>query len=167
MSNNEQTNSGDPVVNIPATLNEVQALIACIETAKKEYSIKGSKNKKGAIIVQVLLIVLSALTTIFIGWKSANNNINLTNLALICSAIVASLNVIIAFFDYKELWVQYKVSRNDLTMLRAELNFISASEDGKVTKKQLLVIFEEYKNICNRTNQAYQQLRMAKDSVDK
>lgn len=164
----QQTPSNE-VNEIQATTKEIYALIQCLEGAAKEYGEKGSKNKKGAIVVQVLLIVLSALTTIFIGWKATGDvpNIFLINLALICSAVVAGLNVINAFFDYRELWAQYKVSRNQLQILLSELNYIRASGDEKVTKSQLGEIFTKYKDICEQTNKTYQQLRTAKDTTEK
>lgn len=167
---NEQANQPNQVEkDIPASAKEIEALKQCLETAVGEYSIKGSRNKKGAIFIQVSLVLLSALTTIFIGWKPTGNSTNVLviNLGLICSAVVASLNVINAFFDYRELWAQYKVSRNQLKILLSELNFLRASGDENVTKKQLAEIFERYKDICDQTNKTYQQLRTAKDSTEK
>ena len=167
MQNQQTTPNG--VTEIRATTKEIDALMQCLEVASKDYANKGSKNKRGAIFVQVLLIVLSALTTIFIGWKATGDapNLFLINLGLVCSAVVAGLNVINAFFDYRELWAQYKVSRNQLRILLSELNYIRASGDENVTKSQLGEIFAEYKNICEQTNKTYQQLRMAKDSTEK
>lgn len=109
---------------LPATPKEIDALADCLKVASINYASRGSKNKRGTILVQVFLILLSALTTIFIGWKTTNNgpNLFLINLGLICSAIVGGLNVINAFFDYRELWAQYKVSGNQLDMLLSELN---------------------------------------------
>lgn len=166
---NEQRNQADDAANDTlATLAEIEALKKCLESETGDYTNKGRKNKKGAILIQILLVLLSALTTIFIGWKPEDNksNVFLINLGLICSAVVAGLNVTNAFFDYRELWAQYNVSRNQLRMLLSELSILQASGDGNVTKKQLTEIFERYRGICDETNKTYQQLRMAKDSTE-
>lgn len=169
---NEQPQTGgnptDPSTGISVTTKEIEALKSCIETAMAEYARKGRRNKKGAIAVQIILIILSAFTTILIGWKFEDKqpSILLTNLALICSAIVAGMNVVNAFFDYKELWGQYKAARNQLNMLLSELCYLQASGEGNITQTQLGGIFDQYKSICENTNKVYQQLRMAKDSTE-
>ncbi len=169
MQNDEEKKVDNSPVDTLATTAEIDTLKELIEAAIGEYSNKGHKNKKGAVIVQGALISLSALTTIFLGWKFPNSKTNfiLINLALVSSSVVSGLNVINAFFDYKDLWAQYKVSRNQLKTLRAELLYIQASYNDKITKNQVKEIFEKYKNICNETNTTYQQLRMAKDGTEK
>jgi len=168
-ASNEPAKPADPPKPVIATPNEINALRRFIEATAKEYSEKGRRNKRGAIIVQILLVCLSALTTIFLGWKFENDykSIFLLNLSLICSSVVSGINVILAFFDYKELWAQYKVSRNKLKVLSCELDYLQASRPEGVTKKLVDEIFDRYVKVCEDTNQTYHQLRMAKDGTEK
>ena len=150
-----------------ANPHQVEALKKCIEDHISVFKVKGRRNKKGAIIVQTFIIVLSASTTIFIGWKISpeNDDISATliNFALITSAVTTGLTMLYNFFDYKELWAQYKIAANELEAILYELIYL---QDLPIEKKDLDRIFDSYSSICKNTNSAYKQIRIAKDTTN-
>jgi len=150
---------------IPANCRQVEVLKKCIEEQIKVFRAKGRSNKKGAIIVQTFIIILSATTTIFIGWKIGSKNESsptLINFALITSAVTTGLTMLYNFFDYKELWAQYKIAANELEAILAELTYLQGWE---IQKKDLDRIFDSYSSVCKSTNSAYKQIRMSKDTT--
>lgn len=161
----------DPMKEIPVSAQQMTALKNCIIEKTKTLGDKGRRNKTGAIIVYILIISFSAATTILIGWKAGvTDNLTATtntlvNLALICSAVTTGLNMFYNFFDYKDLWVHYKASRNELLEILSELEYLEASGLENISQKQLNDLFNRYKDICANTNKFYLQLRMQSDKT--
>ena len=158
-NNEEPLKKGNAVRAMP---EQITAFEECIVAKVETFKIKGRKNKQGAIIVQIAIIVFSAATTIFIGWKTKPENVTLVNFALVCSAVTTGLTMLYNFFDYKDLWVQYKTGKNEFESLLAEVKYYKASG---ITKQQLDALFAKYSDISNNVNTAYKQIRMAKDST--
>ncbi len=144
----------------PDTQLQVNALKNCINTKINEFSRKGTRNKRGAVIAQVTFVISSLITPIFIGWKGENGNtINLlVNLGLISSAFAAACSGLQTFFDWKELWTNYKVSRNGLQTIIAELDYLSSY--ANISPQTMDDFFDRYKDICARMDENYKNLRM-------
>lgn len=141
----------------PVTERQVNALKDCIKSKINTYSSKGTKNKKGAIIAQIVLVLCSILTPIFIGWKDAPKV--LVNLALISSAITTACSSLQAFFDWKELWTSYKVSKSALETIIAEIDYLVSLGYNKITQADLSNFFDRYKDICSKMDENYKNLR--------
>src|SRR3954463_10411913 len=112
----ETTSEANTEVNIQDKIESLRkSIIRQIETL----SLKARKNKFGAAAAQSCIIVFSVTTPILIGWEPEYKI--LKNFALICSAITAGGNMIYNFFSYRDLWIEYKISRNDFITLLAEV----------------------------------------------
>jgi hypothetical protein len=144
----------------PVSREQIKALRDCIEAKIRSYGTKGTKNKKGAASVQVIIIVFSVITPILIGWKTDEQTAILyKNWALAASTITAGFSTLHDFFDYKELWTQYKVSRNGMETISAELNYLESS--GTLTQRKMDELFERYIKICSETDGFYRDVRLA------
>lgn len=122
---------------------------------------KSRANKIGASIFKLVIVVSSVLTPILIGWKDGSQQ--LINLGLISSAVTAGATALYNFYDNKDLWVQFKVSRNELEALLAELNYLEAVGLAYFTQAQLELLFNRYVAICSETNVFYRTTRLAPD----
>lgn len=150
----------------PVTKEQIKALQKCLEDKIALFGEKGTKNKKGAAILQFCVITFSVATPILIGWKSDSpTSLLLANLALASSALSAGTNTLYNYFDYKDLWVQYKVARNELESIVAELQYLESSGLENVTQSQIAVLFKNYVQVCADTNSFYCETRLARDDV--
>jgi len=113
----------------PVTQEQIAALRKCIQSKMDLFSKKGTKSKLGASVVKFVIIASSVLTPILIGWKGGDDKSveHLVNLALISSAIGTGATALYNFFDYKDLWTQYKAARNELESNLAELDYLYSS----------------------------------------
>jgi|GEM_PF-2838209 len=146
----------------PVTERQVNALKECIDKKILAYGTKGTKNKKGAIIAQFILIICSVLTPIFIGWNEGTSKL-LVNLALISSAITTACSSLQVFFDWKELWTNYKVARNELETIIAEIDYQVAIGYDKIDQETMQKFFERYKAVCFKMDESYRSIRASVD----
>lgn len=146
---------------IAALRDKIQSLKNSVEWEIKTLTIKGRKNKFGASVVQSFIILFSVATPILIGWKPGNDT--LKNLALICSAITAGGTMIYNFFSYRDLWVEYKISRNDFITLLAEVDYVEASGIENIKDEQIDKLFQKYLKIRTEIGKNYRRIRSEKD----
>lgn len=153
---------------IPVTQEQIDSLKRCITEKIKSFKEKRKRNKIGAIVVQSLLIVFSILTTVLIGWKnqnpeSAGLKVDLTNLALLASALTAGLAALDKFFDYKALWVEFNVSIAALQSANSRLNYLSALGIGRLKQNQIEEVYNLYESTCSNMGKSYQKIRYEKN----
>ncbi len=153
----------DPIVVVSA--HQIKALRCCINKAIEKDTIKLNHNKIGACIVNPVIIIFSVASPIFIGWTTENKyDLELLrNLALVCSAITAGSTMFYNFFDYKDLWVRYKVSTFELESLLCELDYLEAAGIANIEQAELDELFEKYQTICKETNKMYKKIRLEND----
>ena len=144
------------------TEKQVIALKDCINAKISSFRIKGTKNKKGAISAQIILVFCSVLTPIFIGWKGEHTV--LINLALISSAITTACSSLQAFFDWKELWTNYKFSKNGLETIIAEIDYLVSLGYDKINQDDMSNFFGRYKEICAKMDESYKSLRISENN---
>ncbi|TDN39266.1 DUF4231 domain-containing protein [Hymenobacter sp. UV11] len=151
----------------PVTQEQIAALRNCVNRKIEEFNGKGRRNKYSAAIVKVLIVAASVATPILIGWKGVDGKTveQLVNWALITSAIASGATTLYNFFDYKDLWAQYKVARNELASILAELDYLKESglKNINVTQQQMEILFKKYIQVCTDTNSFYRETRLAKD----
>src|SRR5690242_8559067 len=80
----------------------------------KHFDAEASKNYKGLFWLRLAVIALSALTTIAVGlstegWKPADQH-TIKNVALILSAAVTAFAAWETFWNYRALWVRYRLT---------------------------------------------------------
>jgi hypothetical protein len=150
----------------PVTESQVLALKNCIASKINSFKNKGTKNKRGAIAAQVILIGFSVITPVLIGWKNDNGEAFtvLVNLALISSGITAACSSLQAFFDWKELWTNYKVSKNGLETIIAEMDYLISSGYENINQQAMQDFFNRYKDICAKMDESYKNLRTEDNS---
>ncbi len=150
----------------PVTESQVLALKNCITSKINSFKNKGTKNKHGAIAAQVILIVFSVITPVLIGWKNDKGEAFtvLVNLALISSGITAACSSLQVFFDWKELWTNYKVSRNGLETIIAEMDYLISSGYENINQQAMQDHFTRYKEICAKMDESYKQSRTNNDN---
>jgi len=150
----------------PVTESQVLALKNCITSKINSFKNKGTKNKRGAIAAQVILIVFSVITPVLIGWKNDKGEAYtvLVNLALISSGITAACSSLQIFFDWKELWTNYKVSKNGLETLIAEMDYLISSGYENINQKDMQEHFNRYKEICAKMDESYKHSRTSNDN---
>jgi hypothetical protein len=144
------------------TERQVNALKDCINAKISSYSNKGTRNKKGAISAQIILVLGSVLTPIFIGWKDGHSV--LLNLALISSAITTACSSLQAFFDWKELWTNYKFSKSGLGTIIAEIDYLVSLGYDKINQDDMSNFFSRYKEICAKMDESYKSLRTSENN---
>lgn len=151
----------------PVTAKQLAALRKCVESKIAYYDSKGRRNKYSAAAIKILIVSSSVLTPILIGWKDATiEQVQLGNYALVSSAVAAGTTALYNFFDYKDLWTQYKVSRNELETILAELDYLEESGQENITQQQMELLFKSYVRVCADTNSFYRETRLAKDEAD-
>lgn len=148
---------------IQAKLSSLKKLIS--ETIAS-YKSKRKRNKIGAIAVQSLSILFSFGTTVLIGLKlvdTAGESIDISNFALVISALATGIVALDKFFDYKALWIGYNVSIANLKSLDKKLEYLSSGGAKSVPLRDLDNMFEQFELICSNMNRTYQEIRMSKD----
>jgi Protein of unknown function (DUF4231) len=140
---------------------KIKSLRKSIEDEIKTLTIKGRKNKYGATVAQSCIIIFSVATPILIGWEP--EYAILKNLSLICSAITAGGTMIYNFFSYRDLWIEYKISRNDFITLLAEVDYLESSGIKNIKKEEVDRLFEKYIQIRLETGKNYRRIRSDKD----
>jgi hypothetical protein len=153
------------------TIEKINSLRKSITSKMDVLTYKGKRNKTGATIAQTCIIVFSVATPILIGWKTGadwkpENIALLVNLALICSAVTAGGNMLFNFFDYKELWVEYKNAKNELLLLLSELDYLESSGTENIKPEQVDAIFQKYLAICLEIGRNYRRIRSTKDTAE-
>ncbi|WP_163410135.1 SLATT domain-containing protein [Flavobacterium ajazii] len=148
---------------ISTTEEKINSLRNSVTNKIKVLTHKGKKNKIGASAAQICIIIFSVATPILIGWKTTDNTM-LTNIALICSAITAGGNMLFNFFDYKDLWIEYKISKNEFITLLAELDYLEASGIENIKHEQIDLLFQKYLTICLEIGKNYRRIRSTKNN---
>ncbi|MBN9297921.1 MAG: DUF4231 domain-containing protein [Filimonas sp.] len=150
----------------PVTEKQVMALKNCITSKIDSFRHKGIKNKRGAIAAQVILISFSVITPILIGWKNSKGDLYpvLINLALISSGITAACSSLQVFFDWKDLWANYKVAKNGLETIMTELDYLISSDYENITQQDMRDFFNRYKDICAKMDESYKNVRTSDDN---
>jgi Protein of unknown function (DUF4231) len=150
----------------PVTESQVMALKKCITSKINSFRNKGTKNKRGAIAAQIILITFSLITPVLIGWKNDEEEVIrvLVNLALISSGITAACSSLQAFFDWKELWANYKVSKNGLETIIAEMDYLTSSGYENINQQAMQDFFNRYKEICAKMDESYKSMRASDEN---
>jgi hypothetical protein len=150
------------------TQEQIEALKKCVQSKIDLFSKKGERSKLGAAAVKFVIIASSVLTPILIGWKGIDGKSieQLVNYALISSAVGTGATALYNFFDYKDLWTQYKAARNELEVILAELDYLEASGLVNITQQQMALLFKSYVQVCADTNSFYREIRLAKDDSE-
>ncbi|OYU79927.1 MAG: hypothetical protein CFE23_11775 [Flavobacterium sp. BFFFF1] len=149
----------------PALIPKAQldAFKTLISEKIKKFRRKRRKNKIGAIIVQVLLILFSFGTTVLIGWKIGTKDENikdgLINIALVLSTLATALTALDKFFDYKPFWIMYGVSISKLELVEAKLSMLVPNADGAVDGAAFDAVFKEFESVCGLMSSFYNEVR--------
>jgi hypothetical protein len=140
---------------------KINSLKNSVEHEIKTLTVKARKNKYGATIAQSCIIVFSVATPILIGWEPEYRL--LKNLALICSAVTAGGTMIYNFFNYRDLWVEYKISRNEFITLLAEVNYLESSGIKNIKEEKVDELFKKYIQIRLEIGRNYRRIRSDND----
>lgn len=87
------------------------------------------------------------------------------NIAFTLSAAVSLMSALDTFFNYKELWIRYQVTVNDLHELRFDLEYLLAQGIQNVKEEELDELYERYQIILKETNSSWSELRKEKKST--
>jgi hypothetical protein len=140
-----------------------------IEERMNRFKRKRARNKIGAVVVQSLQVIFSTLTTVLIGWNlkdldtKAITVASVTNMALLTSALAASLGVLDKFFDFKALWISYNISLSRLRTVHAKTEYYEALGASNIAQQQLHDLFMEFEGVCTGMDQKYEDIRSEKD----
>lgn len=134
-----------------------------IEETIISYRKKRLRNKIGAIIAQISMIIFSGATTVFIGWQFAEKQTNpcLLNIALIMSALTTGMGALDKFFDYKSFWVRYNVSIQQLKSILDKAEYWEMM--GKLTPDKIEELYNKYDAVCSEMLRSYESIRTEKD----
>ena len=113
-----------------------------------------------ALGLRLVVIVFSATITVLLGIKgiAKENDFWLADVALILSAAVTALGSWEGLVGYRELWIQFSVTRNRLRSLQFQLDCWKA--DGCPDSEKMLRAFsDQYQKILDENNTAWLGVR--------
>jgi hypothetical protein len=129
----------------------------------KLFTEKTNQSFRTVKIFKVTNVLLSALITIVLGvnlkWFGANNegayliaaqySMIAKDVALILGAILTLLGTLAIFWDIEKYWLQNKVTKQQLKILRNELNYLK-NRETPITQDELDRIFNKFQNIMRQ-----------------
>ena len=99
-----------------------------LETLIKKYTTDRNRHKRNALYVKIWIANLSAGAIILLGWKSAEFQDLLKNMALVLNAVITILVAYEAFFEPRKLWVRETIILSRLKDIERDLKFDLAME---------------------------------------
>lgn len=150
----------------------IEVLEKDIQERIKSFRDRTENNKIKAGRVVLFTGALSALTTVLIGISSIISGSHphyskaLSILALITSSSIPVLHGWDAFFNHKNLWMQYMNTLTGLYDLETDINHIKKNMEDKKEKKTIEMsqdiindLYLRYKSILQETNQTWIGMR--------
>ncbi|TAA73935.1 MAG: Protein of unknown function (DUF4231) [Candidatus Electronema aureum] len=126
----------------------------------KSFEEKRTFNRKMSSYLNMTLIIISALITIFLGIEQDTYKIFFKNLALVLSASLTVLSTLDSFFNYKKLWVKYTDTTNDLKALKTDILYSCIKSDENISEQVIDKFYDRYISILKDTNQHWIQSRL-------
>jgi hypothetical protein len=125
-----------------------------------------SENRKQAIRLKFVSLIVASSTTILLGLNGFNTQGKLIvqNTAFILSAITAFLTAVDTFFNYRGLWIRYNATLNELYELRDNLEYLCTDEATNISKEDVDKLYQKYQTILNETNNSWKELRKEQNS---
>ena len=88
----------------------------------KKYDDRKDLSRGFAIGIKLITAILGAIVTVLLGWRfEGDPPLVLSNLALICGAIIAVMNTIDTFWSFSAKWANYKAVCTELIFLQMEV----------------------------------------------
>jgi hypothetical protein len=140
--------------------DRMRILLENIKVTKEYYRRQKNQHKTGTVLVNTFTILASGMSTIFIGWKPADDG--LLNWALVTSTIATAIILLNSVFDYKNVWVTYKVAILELNLLADKVKSCCPMVETKLDDFE-----QQYENICERVTSEYKRIRTAAPGVQK
>jgi hypothetical protein len=131
-----------------------------LEHSISVFHVRRDAYRKKAWCVKAILIACGILITSLLGINGirSDSDFLLSNCALVISAIATGLTSYESFSGYRELWIQYTVTVNQLYHLKFELDYWKADgqNDGA---KRLREFADEFEHILAETNNKWLDVR--------
>jgi len=126
---------------------------------------KADRNKLKASLVSVSSAVLGASITIFLGLQIDSETNLLKNMALVFGALIAIINALESFFNFRSLWVKQKVTLLQLYTLRNEIDFYRSGleENDEISERKVTGLFRDYQKIWETASSEWIRLRREQD----
>jgi hypothetical protein len=73
-----------------------------------------------------------------------------------------------SFFSYKDLWIKYTETTNDLKELKSNLEYLKSGNIESISEVQIDALYSRYTNILKNSNANWSSVRNSKtDNKDK
>lgn len=155
---------------VPVNEGQLEAIKNCVTETLTSYKIKRIRNKAGAIFVHLATILLSITTTIILGWQlvnvetnSSHDKLDLTNLALVLSALTTGISTLDSVFDYRALWVGYNIGVSKLKSVLSKLEYLKSIGAQNLEQEQIEDLYNRYDMICSSMEKDYKDIRTSNE----
>jgi len=127
---------------------------------------RAAANRQRGFQLKMLVMGLSALTTVLLGLKGFDAfwGIGIQNLALVSSALVSMFAAWDAFFNYRANWLAQQTAVGHLKELEKDLKYLMAGGGDSINEDKVDELYERYRRIMSDYNSSWLQLKQATDS---
>ena len=144
-------------------MNQEEYIKERVENQIKWYSGKSSTCQKKYKVWQVIKVIAALLITTLSLWAEEELfGVKMTYVVAILGAFIIFIESFIKIYDYKKLWVQYRMASENLN--REKLYFETKSEpyDGSEPFK---LFVQNCENIMKGENQGWEEILAEEDNT--
>jgi len=113
--------------------------------------------RKKSLYIFLIISILSAVTSVVLGLNISGCEETLRIIALIISGIVTVVSAYNAFFDNKQMWINYNNTLNEFYKLNFEIEF--AEKSNAINEEMILKFKKDYQTILGKFNSQWTDLR--------
>lgn len=136
-------------------------VLARIERANTYARARKHRFRRRSAAVRLCVLVMSATSTIILGWQDLNV---WTGLAFSLIALVTVVNTLEPFFAWRSRWVLMEETQYRLHRLRDELTFYLASRPPEaIDTAQVTGMFRQYQEIWDQLGSRWLEYRRISD----
>lgn len=138
----------------PSVEYQKKYLLQLINTKISQIESKANYVKRIHYVLRILVMIFSGATTVLLGLKLDGGTLltrNVSNIALIISAVITFLSGLAVFWDTEHYWIRNKVMLNKLKEIRYEYVFylsgtseIRTNELQPFLEKFIICLGDEY-----------------------
>ena len=147
---------------------QLEHLAEKVSEWKKIKTRQANSHQIRAVAVRLASAILGALITIFLGLKiNSPDDHLLTNLALVCGALIAVLNVVDNLFRDRALWVSRQVTLLKLYSLEDQIEYYKKGlgESGNASEDDVNKLFNKYCKIWQSSLEEWERLFQEENGV--
>ncbi|WP_042374268.1 DUF4231 domain-containing protein [Neobacillus jeddahensis] len=139
---------------------KIKILIEDINHNIEIYEKRRKSNKYKSLFLKVSSLIGSAIITVLLGLKSAQNNNFLSDITLILSAGITIFNGIEGFFNHLGLWVKDVTTLAHLRELKRDFEFYIAGEpEDEISTKILTTYKNRLQDICKNDLKSWAKIK--------